>query len=74
MGSKKLSLDNGSEWQIVKQLSEHFPHVVIFILPHAFVIEAIVLGDASGFVVAPENGEPLFVPNFEAEQQANGLD
>lgn len=71
MSSKDLSLNNGRQGQVVEELRQHFPDVVIFILSHALIIKAIVLGDASGFVVASEDGESLFVSNLEAEEEAD---
>lgn len=51
MSSEKLSLDYSSEWQIIKELSEHFPNIVILVLSHTLIIKPIVLSDASGLVV-----------------------
>ena len=64
MRSEELSLDNCSQRQVVKELREHLPHVVIFVLAHAFVIKAVILSDASGFMVASQNGESLFVSDL----------
>ncbi len=51
VSTKDLPLDNGREGEVVKEFGKHFPDVVIFILPHTLIIEAVVLSDASGFVV-----------------------
>lgn len=64
MRSEELSLDNCSQRQVVKELREHLPHVVIFVLAHALVIKAVILRDASGFMVASQNGESLFVSDL----------
>lgn len=45
MGTKDLSLDNGREGEVVEEVSKHFPDIIIFVLPDAFIIEAITLGD-----------------------------
>lgn len=74
MGPKYLSLHNRSKRQVIKQLSEHLPHIVIFILAHALIIEPVILGNASGLMVAPEDGESFFVAHLDAEQQADCLE
>lgn len=71
MGPEDLSLHNGSKRQVIKQLSEHLPHIVIFILAHALIIESVILSNASGFMVTPEDSESLFVAYLDAEQQTH---
>lgn len=73
MGAKDLSLDDCCERQVVKEFSQHFPDVVVLVLAHTFVIESIVLSDASGLVVASEDGETFLVPDFETEEEADSL-
>lgn len=74
MRSKDLSLDNGSQGQVIKELRQHFPDVVILVLPHTLIIKTVVLGDASGFMVASEDGESFFVSNLEAEEEADSFE
>ena len=71
MGSEDLPLYNSSQGQIVEKFSQHFPDVVVLVLPHALIVEAIVLSDASGFVVSSQDGEPFLVPDFEGQEEAD---
>jgi hypothetical protein len=73
MSAKNLSFDNSCERKVVKEFSEHLPNVVVFVLPHALIIEPVVLGDTSRLVVASENGESFFESYLEAEKETNSL-
>jgi hypothetical protein len=67
MSAKNLSFDDSRERKVIKEFSEHLPNVVVFVLPHALIIEPVVLGDTSRLVVASENGESFFESYLEAE-------
>jgi hypothetical protein len=45
MGTEDLTLNNCCKWEVIKEIGEHFPDVIIFVFPDAFVIESITLGD-----------------------------
>ena len=52
MQTENLILNNSCKRQIVKQVSKELPYVRVAILAHAFVVEAVYLGDLSAFMVA----------------------
>lgn len=67
MGSKDLSFDYGCERQVVKELCQHLPDIVILVLSHALIVKSIILSDASWFVVSSQDGQALFIANFETQ-------
>ena len=73
MSSKDLPLYYSCQRQVVEKFGQHFPNVVVFVLPHAFIVEAVVLGDASGFVVSSQYCQPFLVPDFEGQEKADCL-
>jgi len=54
--TEDLSVHQGGEGEVVKQIGEILPHVGVTVLAQTLVIEAINLCDLSGFVVSPEEG------------------
>lgn len=51
METENLVLNDCSQWQIVKKISEEFPNVCIAILAHTFVVESVNLCDLTALVV-----------------------
>lgn len=74
VSSEDLSFNDCGKGQVVEELGEHLPHVIIFVLPHALVVKPVILGDASGLVIAPKDGQSFFIANFQAQQQADSLE
>ena len=62
MSAKDLSFDNSGEGEVIEEISKHFPDVVVFILADAFVVESVGLSDGARLVVAPQDGNSVFVP------------
>ena len=71
--AEDVSFDHGREWQIIKEWSKMLPHISIAILPKAFIIEPIHLGDLFGFVVSSENCDSVRVSDLERYKQRNCL-
>ena len=67
VGSEDLPLYDSCQRQIVEKFGQHFPDVVVLVLPHAFIVETVVLGDASGFVVPSEQCDSGLISNFECK-------
>ena len=74
MCTKNLPFDDSSEREIVEELSKHFPHIVIFILSHTLIVKTVILCDASGFVVSPQNGQTFFVSHLKTQKQTDSLE
>lgn len=62
------------EGKVIKQVGEELPDVGVPVLPQAFVVEAVDLGDLSALVVASEDGDPVSVPDLERDEQGDRLD
>lgn len=73
MKTEKLIFHNCREWQIIKKLCETFPDTGIPILSAAFIIETVDLGNLPRFMVAPQDGDPVFMPDFESNEESNCL-
>lgn len=73
MGSKDLVLDDCSQWQVVEQVSKHFPCICVLILSDAFVVETVVLSDCPRFVISSQDGDSVFVANFESQEETDSL-
>lgn len=53
MDAEDLIIDDGSQWEVIKDLCAIFPDIEASILPQALVVEAIDLCDLPRLVVAP---------------------
>ena len=74
MQAEDLVLDDGSEWEVIEEVSQVLPHVCVAVLSEALVVEAVDLGDLTTFVVTSEDGEPVPIAHFEANEQSDSLD
>jgi len=69
MQAEDLVLYNCSEGEVIKEFSEVFPHVGISVFPQAFIVETIDLSNLSAFVISTQNGESVFIADFECYEQ-----
>ena len=53
MHAKDLSFDDGGEREVVEGVIEVVPNVVVAVFACDLIVEAVVVGDVSGLVVAP---------------------
>jgi hypothetical protein len=72
--TEDLVFDQGSEWEIVKEIGEVFPHVCIAIFAKTLVVKAVDLGDLSGFMVATKNSYALRIADLQGYEQSYGFD
>lgn len=73
MKTEDLIVNECGEGEVIEEVSEVFPHVCIAVFPEAFVVEAVDLGDLTGFVVTSEDGDSLWVSNLERNQKSDCL-
>lgn len=71
--NKDLSFDDSSHGEIVEQVGEELPNIGVSIFSAALVVEAVDLCDLSAFVVAPEDGESVWVSHLEGEEEGHTL-
>lgn len=66
--------DDDREGQVVEHVGEVVPDGGGAVFASAFGVEAVGLGDAAGFVVAPDQGDAGGVAEFEADEEGDGFD
>ena len=66
--TEKLVLNDCSQRKIVEELSQGLPDSRVAIFSAALVIEAIYLSDLARFMVSSQDGDSVFVANFQSNQ------
>lgn len=64
MQCEYLIFDDSCEGQVIEQISKELPDISVAIFAHAFIVEAIHLGDLPALVVASQNRKSFFVAHF----------
>lgn len=73
MQTEDLRLHQRSERKVVKEVSEDLPHIGIPVLAEALIIETVNLSDLSALMVTTENGDAIWVPDFQSNQECGRL-
>ena len=71
MKAEELILDDSSEREEVKELGETFPDIRVSVFSAALIVEAINLGNLPRLMVASQDGDSIFVPDFEGNQEGD---
>lgn len=71
METEDLSVDQGSEGQVIEKVGEIFPDIGVAVFSQTFVVEAVDLSDLTRFVVTSENGNAVRVSDFECNEEGN---
>lgn len=74
MSPENLPFHNSGEWDVVEQISQHFPDIGVLVLTLALICKPIIASDASRLVISPEQSQPVLVPHLKGEQQAHRFD
>lgn len=74
METEDLVVNQSSERKVIEEVGEVFPDIGVTVFAEAFVVEAVDLGDLTGFVVSSEDGNTLWVADFERDEERYGLD
>ena len=72
--AEDLVFDDSCQGQVVKKLSELLPDVGVAILPQAFVIEPVDLGDLTRLVISSQDGDSVLIAHLERDKQSDRLD
>jgi len=67
------SRHDGRHWQKVKGIGEVFPNIGISVLSKALIVKSVDLGNLARFVISPQNGYAISVPNFERYQECDSF-
>lgn len=68
-----LIVNQGSQGQVIKQISKEAPDVGIAIFSEALVVESVDLGDLSGLVVSTEDGDAVAVSELHCDKERDGF-
>lgn len=74
MDAEDVVIDNDAQGQIVEHVSEVVPDICIPVLPVAFGVEAVALGDTPTLVVPSDEVDAVRVAKLETHEQAYCLD
>lgn len=74
MHAKDLSIDDRPQRKVVKHVAAVPPNVGAPVLALTLVVEAVNLRDLARLVVAPDEGDPVGVADFEQQEQEEGFD
>lgn len=73
MYAENLVINDGSQWQEIKDLSAVPPHVNRAVLPQALIVETVDLGDLSALMISSNQGNSVSVPDFQGQQEQESL-
>jgi hypothetical protein len=72
--AEDLVVNKSGERKVIEKVGKVLPHVRVTILAQAFIIETINLSDLTGFVIASQDGNALWVSDFEGNKEGNSFD
>lgn len=72
--TEDLVLDQCRQGEVVEEIGEVFPDGGVAVFAQAFVVETVDLGDLTGFVVAAQDGDAVWVADFEGDEESYGFD
>ena len=73
MQTEELILDNCCQGKVIEEFSEAFPDVGVAVFSTALIVKSIDLSDLSGLMISSEDGDSVFVSDFESEEEGDGL-
>lgn len=74
MHAKHPAIHHRAQTQIVKHVAAVPPHVARAVFALTLVVETVDLGDLPGLVVAADEGDAVWISDFEGEEEKEGLD
>lgn len=74
MYAENSVLDQSSQSEVVEDISAVSPHTGRGVLPSAFVVESIYLGDLSGLMVASNQCHSIRVSDFQGKEKQKCFD
>lgn len=66
MDAQNFVVNQGADAKVVKDVRAKFPDFCVSVLFETLIVEAVDLGDRPGFVVAPDEGDTVRVPDFQS--------
>lgn len=72
--AEDLIINDNAKGQKVKHVGKVVPHIGVSIFPRALRIEPVGLGHASRLVVPADKVDAIRIPQFQADEEGDGLD
>jgi len=72
--AEDLVVNESGEGKVVEEIGEVLPDVCITVFTETLIVEAVDLGDLARFVVTTEDGDSLWVSDFESNKESDGFD
>jgi len=73
MKAEDAAFNDGGQRQVIEQACEILPNIGISVLSQALIIKSIDLGDLLTLVITSQDGNSVWVPNFESDEKSHGL-
>lgn len=73
MKAENITLNDGSEWEVIKERGEVLPDVGVTILSKTLIIKSINLSDLLALVISSQDGDSVWVSNLAGDEEGNGL-
>lgn len=74
METEDLVVNESGEREVIEEVGEVFPNVRVTVFAQAFIVEAVDLGNLTGFVVSSEDGYTLWVADLESDKESHRFD
>jgi len=71
--TEDLVLNHGCQWQEIEQICVVLPNIGISIFPQTLIVKTIHLCNLSRFMISAQNSDSILEPDFQANQEGNGL-
>ena len=66
--AEDFTVNDGAEDEKIKDLAAAFPDGCVTVFLLTFFVKTIDLGDLAGFMIAPHEGDAVWIPDFETEE------
>lgn len=74
MDAEDAIVDDGGEREVIEDVSAVSPNIERAVLPQAFIVKSVDLGDLPALVVSPDQRDQVGIADFIGEEQQKGLD
>ena len=74
MDAEDAIVDDGSQREVIEDVSAVSPNIERAVLPQAFIVKSVDLGDLPALVVSPDQRDQVGIADFIGEEQQKGLD
>lgn len=73
MDAEDAIVDDGGQREVIEDVSAVSPNIERAVLPQAFIVKSVDLGDLPALVVSPDQRDQVGIADFIGEEQQKGL-